>query len=455
MTFNHGHALIIGVDSYRYAPRLDVSVASRDAEALAGVLSDPRYCGYPANQTRIISKADATRDNILNALNHLARQSGPDDTVVFFQCGHGDYGTDGNFYLICHDSQIEGDKVASGTGISQAELLEMIKAIPAQRLLMVFNSCHSGEISPTLGLDQQVGGKNLPTMTAEALLSTGSGRVVITACREDQYSWIGSGQLSIFTQALIDGLQGKRIAPRGGTISIFDLYTATFETVNRTVEEQLNKRQEPELTILKGVGPFAVALYQGALDTNMSVVDKTAEPPQSQGVRQVDPERSQQAYQQIINQEVGVDFGQSQQVKITGDVIGGDRVDKSVNTGGGAYVGGQVTVTGGDFVGRDKITSEASSSQAMILEDFLSLLERIHSEFQKTQPEAKFHTLVENEIASIKAEAHDEQPSLPIIETKLISLKNLLEKTGSVVVATTGLAKVIQQAIVMAQKLFQ
>lgn len=67
MTFNHGHALIIGVDSYKYAPRLDVSVASRDAEAVAGILSDPRYCGYPVDQTRVISKADATRDNILNA----------------------------------------------------------------------------------------------------------------------------------------------------------------------------------------------------------------------------------------------------------------------------------------------------------------------------------------------------------------------------------------------------
>jgi hypothetical protein len=455
MTFNHGHALIIGVDSYRYAPRLDVSVASRDAEALADILSDPRYCGYPANQTRIISKADATRDNILNALNHLARQSGPDDTVVFFQCGHGDYGTDGNFYLICHDSQIEGDKVVSGTGISQAELLEMIKAIPAQRLLMVFNSCHSGEISPALGIDQQLGEKNLPTMTAEALLSTGSGRVVITACREDQYSWIGPGELSIFTQALIDSLQGKRIVPRGGYISIFDLYTTTFETVNRTVEELLGNRQEPELTILKGVGPFAVALYQGAVDTNMSVVDKTVEPPHRQGVRQVDRERSEQAYQKIIKQKGGIDFGQSQQVEITGDVTGGDRVDKSVKTGGGAYVGGHVTVTGGDFVGRDKIISEVSSSQTITLEDFFSLLERLQSELKEARIEAKVNAMVENELDSIKTEAQDEQPSLPIIETKLISLKNLLEKTGSVVVATTGLAEVIQQAIVVAQKLFQ
>lgn len=345
--------------------------------------------------------------------------------------------------------------MVSGTGISQVELLEMIKAIPAQRLLMVFNSCHSGEISPALGIDQQLGGRNLPTMTAEALLSTGSGRVVITACREDQYSWIGTGQLSIFTQALVDSLQGKRIVPRGGYISIFDLYTATFETVNRTVEEQLSKRQEPELTILKGVGPFAVALYQGAVDTNMSVVGKTAELPHSKGVRQVDPGRSQQAYQQIINRTGGIDFGQSQQVRITGDVTGGDRVDKSVNTGGGAYVGGQVTVTSGDFVGRDQIISEVSSSQSMTLEDFFSLLERINSELKETQPEAKVNAMIENEIAGIKAEAQDEQPSLPIIETRLVSLKNLLEKTGSVVVATTGLAEVIQQAIVMAQKLFQ
>jgi hypothetical protein len=50
--------------------------------------------------------------------------------------------------------------------------------------------------------------------------------------------------------------------------------------------------------------------------------------------------------------------------------------------------------------------------------------------------------MVKNEIASIKAESQDDESSLPIIDTKIVSLKNLVEKTSGVIIATTGLADV-------------
>lgn len=48
MPFIHGHALIIGVGSYQYEPRLNVPITEADAEAVATVLRDPQSCGYPA-----------------------------------------------------------------------------------------------------------------------------------------------------------------------------------------------------------------------------------------------------------------------------------------------------------------------------------------------------------------------------------------------------------------------
>ena len=47
--------------------------------------------------------------------------------------------------------------------------------IPAKRLLLLFNACHSGEISPALGVGAEApafGGVNLPTTDADALLSS-------------------------------------------------------------------------------------------------------------------------------------------------------------------------------------------------------------------------------------------------------------------------------------------
>ena len=61
MAFNQVHALLIGVNKYRYAPRLDIPVASQDTDAVVKNLSDPRYCGYPADQTKILSDMAAIR----------------------------------------------------------------------------------------------------------------------------------------------------------------------------------------------------------------------------------------------------------------------------------------------------------------------------------------------------------------------------------------------------------
>jgi hypothetical protein len=385
MKFKQGFALVIGVSDYKHEPRLNVPIASRDVKAVRDVLLNSQFCGY--SDDKVISLYDdyTSREHILLALDQVASQTQKDNTVFIFFCGHGDYGTDGNYYLLCNDSRVEGNQVASGTGISQQELLEKLRAIEAQRVVVILNSCHSGEISLSLSIKETFGGKTLPNETAEALMATGSGRILITACREGQLSWIGGGNLSIFSQALIDALQGKDIMPRGGFVSVFDLYTSLYQNVSSQVGDLLGVEQEPELTILKGVGPFAVALFQGATQTNLGVVEEAFEPPQKTAVRQVEPETSNRMYQKIVSQSGGINFGQANKIDIQGSITGGDRVDVSnvkgfvykptgpveqqfgdqINTGGGAFVGGNVTVSHGDFVGRDQYKTVGGSATEM------------------------------------------------------------------------------------------
>lgn len=474
MTFSHGFALIIGVDTYRNAPEINVPIAAIDAAAVADMLQDSEYCGYPPNQVISLTGSDTSKKSILHALDQLAQQTNPESTVSMFYCGHGDYDNEGSYNLICNDSQVTGGKVLHGTGITQQELLEKIKAIPAQRLLMIVNSCHSGEISPSLDLTRSLGGKNLPTMTMDALLSAGQGRVVITACREEQKSWIGKGKRSIFTQALIDCLQGRGIVPKGGYISLFDLYTGLYETVKNTVNLQLSLEQEPELTILKGVGPFAVALYKGSSETNLGVAEAAAQPPVGPAIRAIEPDHSRQLYQQMVRQTGGINIGLGNQVEIKGDVTGGNRIDtrnaqgsihdatgpveqqfgNRVDTGGGAYIGGNVQVTSGDFVGRDKITNRITHPENSGREEFIALLDQLRAELKQTPVEPKISAMIENEISSVANEAQDEKPSLPIIEAKLTSIQNVVQKTAGVAASSIGLAKIIQQIIGLAQSIF-
>jgi len=265
------------------------------------------------------------------ALDALEARAGASDTVFIFYAGHGEYGDDG-YYLTTHDTRMVGHQVAAGTGIREVELIAKLRAIQAKRLLLIINACHSGEISPVLAPGQEpLTGIPLPSPVAAALLSTGEGRVIISACREQQFSFIGPGPLTLFTQALVDGLQGKGVRSNRGYISVFDLYTHLYfaldEAVPRAVpavvRQRYGERQEPELTMLKGVGPFAVALYRGATtlgpDLGPGDFDASGSLPEGTAVREVSLAQSQarlRLYQQSVSDHARVG------VAVAGDVHG-------------------------------------------------------------------------------------------------------------------------------------
>lgn len=327
MHFTHGHALLIGVGSYQVAPQLNVPITVADATAVAEVLHDPCFCGYPPSQVTLLHDDTATRDAILTALKTLVQRTTAADTVLLFYSGHGEYSADGVYHLTTHDTRFDAaGKVAPATAISQADLVTALRDLPAQRLLVLVNACHAGELSPTLGADQpQVVGQPFPQQTATALLATGSGRLIITACREQQVAYIGSGPLTIFVQALINGLRGQA-GNRAGYISAFDLYTHIYFAVREAVEQQVSPtvrqrhgNQEPELTVLKGVGPFAVALFRGATPAGDFPTDHT--PPDTTALRTVATEQSRWAMQQITGER--------------GVSVGGSVTGSSINTGDG------------------------------------------------------------------------------------------------------------------------
>jgi hypothetical protein len=323
MAFEQGQALVIGISRYQHAPDADVPVALEDARAVAQILQDPDICGYPPGQVRLLADEAATKAGILEALDELAANTGEADTVFLFYCGHGALGTDGEYYLVSHDARGTASRVQAGTGVSEAELLAKLKALPAKRTFLVFNACYSGNISPSLDFEEPaLAVRSLSTDTSAALLGSGEGRIILTACRENQKSYFKrSGGLSYFTQALTASLRGRGVHNNGGFISAFSLYEALYEQV-RQQSQSLELEQEPELTVIKGVGPFAVALYKGASDLGSFAPEEA--PPDLPAVQQVP-------------------LAYAMKLSI-----------RQVDTGGGAYIEGSVHTGGGDFIGRDR-----------------------------------------------------------------------------------------------------
>lgn len=369
MRFNGGYALAIAPGSYKNAPQLHAPITVEDAREVAAVLRDERYCGYPEKQIALLHNASATRQGILSALDDLARLE-KRDTLLLFYSGHGEYGEDG-YYLTTHDTELnDRNKVVAGSGISEVELLEKIKAIAAKRVILIFNACHSGEISPdSLGSPTPealgMSGGNLPNLLANALLGTGEGRIIITACRENQKSYFSrNGATTVFAQFLADGLRGRDIVPRRGYISVFDLYDYIYTGTKAEVRRRFGFLQEPELTIQKGIGAMAVALHRGKTpDGELGSGDM---PESLKGaLREIKSADSQRLLEQILSGEINLAAGGDiKNVEVVrGDKTGGDRIDAKGSTGFinkpkgfvKQHIGDKTSIStgGGDYAGRD------------------------------------------------------------------------------------------------------
>ncbi len=72
MAFTQGHALVIGIGTYKYTPKRNVPVTRKDAEQVAQALCDPQRCGYPKQQVMELPGERATRRAILDSLDKLA-----------------------------------------------------------------------------------------------------------------------------------------------------------------------------------------------------------------------------------------------------------------------------------------------------------------------------------------------------------------------------------------------
>jgi len=342
MPFDQGHALLIGVGTYANKSGWAVPTTVEDARTVAAVLRDPQFCGYVEGQVTLLSNEQATRQGVLAGLDTLIAQTSTDSTVLLFYSGHGHYDSAGAYYLTTHDVQTDAaGKVVPGTSLSQKDLLEKLRAVKAKRMVLVFNACHSGEIG-VLGDEPapDLPHANVPDDTAAALLGTGDGRVILTACRDQQYSFIGNNStLTIFAEMLVNGLQGKGIISNRGYISIFDLYNYLYDAVGDAVaddnrvspqtRQHYGGTQEPQITIIKQVGPFAIALYKGA-----------------EALGEFDPQQSNvdagKALRTVSRTEAREKL--AEQIQIGGDVVGGDKV-------GGDKVGGDKISAGGDASG--------------------------------------------------------------------------------------------------------
>jgi hypothetical protein len=201
-------ALLVGNNDYRMPiPTLETPIA--DVTSIAGMMQS-RF-GY---ETRIVKNAGQAE--IIDALNKVAAEIKPEDSVLLFYGGHGYLMEDiGMGFWIPTDASV---KTAKGW-ISNKDIAKLLAEIKAHQLILISDSCYSGTLTKEdkVSLDS--------TAKPEEMIKRRS-VVVFSSGGDEPVSDEGKDGHSIFAYNLIKTLEATGSITAGAQI---------WKTVHRDV----------------------------------------------------------------------------------------------------------------------------------------------------------------------------------------------------------------------------
>jgi hypothetical protein len=247
-TFDQGHALVVGAGG-------DLPGTVDDAQAVADILVSAGRCAYPTGQVMTLTDKAATREAVLAGLDKLAKARVESTVVVYFS-GHGyrvssPMGT--AYFLLPYGYGLDN---LTETCITGTEFTDKLRAIQAQKLLVLLDCCRAGGIGQPKSPGLTFVKSPLP-QEAESILAAGRGRVIVASSREDELSYAGQPH-SAFTVALLESLSGSDVDEKDGYVRVSDLVLHAREVVpGRT-----GGKQHPTIKFHQADN-FAVAYYAG------------------------------------------------------------------------------------------------------------------------------------------------------------------------------------------------
>lgn len=146
------------------------------------------------------------------------------------------------------------------------------------------------------------------------------------------------------------------------------------------------------------------------------------------------------------------------------------RGPRKVETGGGAFVGGEVDTGGGDFVGRDSVRPDVRGSVGNLFAgtneggsvgqgdssatEFQRALEEFIEQLKLADLSSGLKKSVIQDTETVAAEAQQEDPDKDLIMHKVDSVSQLLGKMAGAASSLTGLAEFAQRISEWASQLF-
>ena len=189
------YALIIGINQYPSGmDRLQTAV--NDAKGV-GRLLQAQY-GF---QVEYLLDKDATRFKILEHIKKLRTTLDEDDNLLIYYGGHGyfDKDADKGYWL-----PVDAESAASPNVIMADDLTSEIRALPSRHVLIVSDSCYSGDLSRDA---HEPPPPVIPTPRYLLKVLHAKSRTVMASGGDEPVSDSGADGHSVFAFALINALQ--------------------------------------------------------------------------------------------------------------------------------------------------------------------------------------------------------------------------------------------------------
>jgi hypothetical protein len=191
------YAVVIGNNTYNDSGYAALKSAASDATAVANVLRD-RY-GY---QTNVL--LNASRLEMLSALNDMREKLGANDNLLIYYAGHGEMDAAGKGYWVPSDGVAGNSK----TWVSNAQISDMLNAMPAKHVLTVVDSCYSGTMTSASSPSFDPGSMSADKWnTWVKTMANGRSRTALTSGGLQPVPDVGAGNHSYFARAFINALQ--------------------------------------------------------------------------------------------------------------------------------------------------------------------------------------------------------------------------------------------------------
>lgn len=243
------YVLAIGVSAYQHAGINQLAFAAKDATDFTTCLRRQHNLLYRSVEVKLLTEADAHKDNILDGLDWLVQQTDSRDVAMLYFSGHGIQDNQGNFYYL----PVNADPGAlRRSALSQGDVQATIRSV-AGKIAVFMDACHSGSLMHPLTA------RSLPPDIAAVvneLCAAENGAVVFSSATSREYALEDARwQNGAFTKALVEGLSGQAPAAGGKiTVKSLDVY------VSERVKTLTSGKQHPATVYPPNVPDFPVAL---------------------------------------------------------------------------------------------------------------------------------------------------------------------------------------------------